>query len=108
MAIRKRISKSVSRLSRSNKSSVQEDFGTPGAPIDDSRPFYFGFLATSGALIAFVLLRALAQTSQIMVLILTLTQSLRWLSVELHYSVAAVESSVHLSELLSLVFSVMA
>ena len=70
MAIRKRISKSVSRLSRSNKSSVQEDFGTPGAPIDDSRPFYFGFLATSGALIAFVLLRALAQTSQIMVLIL--------------------------------------
>jgi len=67
MAIVKNIRKSASKLSK-RKSPI--DYGAPGAPIDQSRPFYFGFLATSGALISFVLLRALAQTSQIMVFIL--------------------------------------
>ena len=67
MAISKRIVKSVSRA-KSAKS--PEDFGTPGAPIEKSSPFYFGFLATTGALTAFVLLRSLAAASQIFVLLI--------------------------------------
>ena len=67
MAISKRIVKSVSRA-RSPKS--PENFGTPGAPIEKSSPFYFGFLATCGALTAFVLLRSLAAASQIFVLVI--------------------------------------
>ena len=67
MAIGKSIRKNASKLA---KRKPQIDYGAPGAPIDQSRPFYFGFLATTGALIAFVLLRALAQTSQILVFIL--------------------------------------
>ncbi len=46
------------------------DFGTQGNPIDRSHPFYFGFVAALGALVAIVLLRALASTSQIFVLII--------------------------------------
>lgn len=48
----------------------REDFGVPGAPIEKSSPFYFGFLATTGALTAFVLLRSLAAASQIFVLLI--------------------------------------
>ena len=46
------------------------DFGAPGLPINRSHPFYFGFLATSGGLLALVLLRSLAAASQIFVLII--------------------------------------
>lgn len=46
------------------------DFGALGNPIDRTHPFYFGFIATLGALIAIVLMRALASTSQIFVLII--------------------------------------
>lgn len=46
------------------------DFGALGHPIDRSHPFYFGFVATLGALVALVLMRALASTSQIFVLII--------------------------------------
>lgn len=46
------------------------DFGELGAPINRANPFYFGFIATLGALTAIVLLRALASLSQIFVLIL--------------------------------------
>jgi hypothetical protein len=46
------------------------DFGTQGHPLDRSHPFYFGFVATLGALVAIVLMRALASTSQIFVLII--------------------------------------
>jgi len=49
---------------------VQIDFGLPGAPINHSHPFYFGFLATSGGLLALILLRSLAAASQIFVLII--------------------------------------
>ena len=45
-------------------------YGTPGAPINRSHPFMFGFLATLGALTAYVLSRAIANTSQVIVLIL--------------------------------------
>jgi len=41
-----------------------------GAPINRSHPYYFGFIATLGALSAIVLMRALASVSQIFVLIL--------------------------------------
>ena len=65
MAITKRIRK-VSEKSPK----AAENFGTPGAPIEKGSPFYFGFLATCGALTAFVLLRSLAAASQIFVLII--------------------------------------
>ncbi len=46
------------------------NLGIAGAPLDHGHPFYFGFLATSGALIALTLLKALAGASQVFVLIL--------------------------------------
>lgn len=59
------------RLKRKpKKATVPADYGTMGAPIDRANPFYFGFVATLGALTAIVLMRALASTSQIFVLIL--------------------------------------
>ena len=45
------------------------DLGTAGAPLDHGHPFYFGFLATAGALISLTFLRALAGASQVFVLI---------------------------------------
>jgi predicted PurR-regulated permease PerM len=63
------------RIKRKPKSKVKAkaiktDFGALGNPIDRTHPFYFGFIATLGALIAIVLMRALASTSQIFVLII--------------------------------------
>ena len=59
------------RIKRKPKESpVIRDFGAAGAPIDRGHPFYFGFIATIGALSAFVLMRALASASQVFVLIL--------------------------------------
>ena len=59
------------RIKRKPKvSAVQPDFGTAGEPMDRAHPFYFGFVATLGALSAFVLMRALASASQVFVLIL--------------------------------------
>lgn len=49
---------------------TREDFGTRGAPLNTSHPFYFGFLAASGAVIALTLLRAFASVSQVFVLII--------------------------------------
>lgn len=50
--------------------SKREEFGIAGAPISRTNPFYFGFIATLGALTAIVLLRALASASQIFIIIL--------------------------------------
>jgi predicted PurR-regulated permease PerM len=59
------------RIKRKAKESPAiSDYGTAGAPIDRGHPFYFGFVATIGALSAFVLMRALASASQVFVLIL--------------------------------------
>ena len=59
------------RIKRKPKAkAAPTDFGTQGNPIDRSHPFYFGFVAALGALVAIVLLRALASTSQIFVLII--------------------------------------
>ena len=44
--------------------------GIPGAPVDRGHPFYFGFLAATGAVVAITLLRALASASQVFVLII--------------------------------------
>ena len=66
MAISKRIKKVVA----GDPKVINTDMGTLGDPINKSHPFYFGFIATIGALTAFVLMRALASASQIFVLIL--------------------------------------
>lgn len=75
MAIAKRIQKAVapklSGASRKKKAApAPEDFGSSGAPLDRGHPFYFGFLAASGAVLAITLLRAFASASQVFVLIL--------------------------------------
>ena len=68
MAISTRIKKAAARSPKAEKASA--DYGTMGAPINRAHPFYFGFIATLGALTAIVLMRALASVSQIFVLIL--------------------------------------
>jgi len=68
MAITQRIKKATTRAPKSAKAPV--DYGILGKPINQSHPFYFGFIATLGALTAIVLMRALASASQIFVLIL--------------------------------------
>ncbi|NDA82394.1 MAG: AI-2E family transporter [Actinobacteria bacterium] len=68
----------IARLTRSTsadgKSSSPvkslEDFGVPGSPINTAHPFYFGFLAASGAVIAITLLRALASASDVFILLI--------------------------------------
>ena len=68
MAFTERINPRSKRTTK--ESPVTPAYGNPGAPIDHGHPFYFGFLATLGALSAFVLMRALASASQVFVLIL--------------------------------------
>jgi predicted PurR-regulated permease PerM len=55
---------------RKSSASTKVDLGTLGEPLDRGHPFYFGFLAASGAVIAVTLLRAFASASQVFVLIL--------------------------------------
>ncbi len=68
MAITERIKKATKRAPKA--AIISADYGIAGAPINRSHPFYFGFIATLGALAAIVLMRALASVSQIFVLIL--------------------------------------
>ncbi|MFZ4107704.1 MAG: AI-2E family transporter [Candidatus Planktophila sp.] len=68
MAISTRIKKATARTVKAPAPAV--DYGTLGEPINRAHPFYFGFIATLGALTAIVLMRALASVSQIFVLIL--------------------------------------
>ena len=68
MAISARIKKVSTQVAKTPKPPA--DFGTLGAPINRAHPFYFGFIATLGALTAILLMRALASVSQIFVLIL--------------------------------------
>jgi len=56
-------------LTRKKSTGAPEDFGTIGKPLNHSHPFYFGFVAASGAVIAITLLRAFASASQVFVLI---------------------------------------
>jgi hypothetical protein len=65
MAITKRLRKVTEKSPK-----AAEDFGTPGAPIEKSSPFYFGFLATCGALLCFCATSITARAaSQIFVLL---------------------------------------
>ena len=48
----------------------KEDFGAKGQPLNLQHPFYFGFLATTGALVAFALLQALQSASQVFILLI--------------------------------------
>lgn len=68
MAAGDRLRKSLRARTEINTS---QDFGVRGAPIDRKHPFYFGFMATLGAVLAFTLMRAMASLSQIFILILS-------------------------------------
>jgi predicted PurR-regulated permease PerM len=68
MAIKERIKKVTKRAAK--PAPVPADYGVAGAPINRAHPYYFGFIATLGALTAIVLMRALASVSQIFILIL--------------------------------------
>jgi len=68
MAGIKRVFKKTSDKSPETEAKV-EDFGTKGDPLNTQHPFYFGFLATTGALVAFALLQALQSASQVFILI---------------------------------------
>ena len=70
MTISERLGGRSGTKSSSKEASVTPNYGNAGAPIDRGHPFYFGFVATMGALSAFVLLRALASASQVFVIIL--------------------------------------
>ena len=68
MARIKRVLRKVTPNSPQTKAT--EDFGKKGAPLNTQHPFYFGFLAASGALVAITFLRALQSASQVFVLII--------------------------------------
>lgn len=68
MAIKERIKKVTKRAAKTAQTPT--DYGVAGVPINRSHPYYFGFVATLGALTAIVLMRALASVSQIFILIL--------------------------------------
>lgn len=68
MAIRERIKKVTKRAAKA--APTPANYGIAGIPINRSHPYYFGFVATLGALTAIVLMRALASVSQIFILIL--------------------------------------
>ncbi|MDA0260285.1 MAG: AI-2E family transporter [Actinobacteria bacterium] len=57
-------------LTGKKRAVAPEDFGKIGEPLNHSHPFYFGFVAASGAIIAITLLRAFASASQVFVLII--------------------------------------
>jgi predicted PurR-regulated permease PerM len=69
MARIKRVLRKVTPTSSSHQAG-KEDFGAKGAPLNTQHPFYFGFLAASGALVAITVLRALQSASQVFVLII--------------------------------------
>ncbi|MGI9171621.1 MAG: AI-2E family transporter, partial [Candidatus Nanopelagicus sp.] len=57
-------------IKRGAKAVGSEDFGVAGNPVNTSHPFYFGFMVTLGALIAFTTLQALASASAVFILII--------------------------------------
>ncbi len=69
MASNKRVPKN-SQSSAPKHLEVGEDFGKKGDPINLQHPFYFGFLATAGALVAIALLQALQSATQVFILII--------------------------------------
>jgi len=69
-SITRRISGRVKKVSTTSLGTEAVTLGTPGQPINTSHPFYFGFLAASGAIIAITLLRALASASDVFILLI--------------------------------------
>ena len=55
---------------RATEKPPRANLGQAGQPLDHGHPFYFGFLAASGGVIAITLLRALSSASQVFVLII--------------------------------------
>ncbi len=49
---------------------AKRDMGNAGQPLDHGHPFYFGFLAASGGILALTLLKALSSASQVFILII--------------------------------------
>jgi len=71
MAIRKPSIELIKKATTPRKkTSTSADLGTAGAPLDRGHPFYFGLVATAGAVVSLTFLRALASASQVFVLIL--------------------------------------
>ena len=70
MALKKLKMPFGNRESDSSHEAIPPFMGTPGAPVDRGHPFYFGFLAASGAVIAITVLKAFASASQVFVLII--------------------------------------
>ena len=66
-----RVSAKLSKLNRRKPAAKRrEDFGKRGMPVDTTRPFYFGFMVTAGALVALTVLHALASASAVFILII--------------------------------------
>ena len=66
-----KIGSKLATLRRSKgRSTAREDFGKQGKPVDTSHPFYFGFMVTAGALVAFTVLQAFASASAVFILII--------------------------------------
>lgn len=65
-----KIAAKIKRTLLPKSAKVTADYGVRGAPINASHPFYFGFMAATGALIALTVLKALASASQVFVLII--------------------------------------
>jgi len=60
--------KSSDKSPHSKKAEI--DFGKTGSPINTAHPFYFGFLAATGALVAIAMLQALQSASQVFILLI--------------------------------------
>lgn len=84
-----RLPKVIRKVSEKSPSQPvkSEDLGVKGAPLNLQHPFYFGFLAATGALVAVTVLRALQSASQVFILIII---SL-FLAMGLNPAVAALE-----------------
>ena len=55
---------------RKKKEATPEDFGSRGEPLNKAHPFYFGFFAALGGVLAITILRAFASASQAILLII--------------------------------------
>jgi predicted PurR-regulated permease PerM len=69
MAQLKRVFRKSSDKSPQIKKS-EVNFGKSGTPINTSHPFYFGFLAATGALVAIAILQALQSAGQVFILLI--------------------------------------
>ena len=89
-----RISKKLTPLLRRRSADkLQEDFGVAGRPVNTANPFYFGFMAAVGVLIAITTMRALASASAVFILII--------ISIFLAYDICCLQGMYWMSFLVS-------